>query len=165
MSKIISILILLFLLIPISSFSQDVPDSVAGRVIEVHDGDTFTVELCNGLHLSIRLIGVDAPELKQKSGTLVRDYISSLILNKTVMLSADKKKYDSYGRFLMYVFVDDIFLNKLLLQKGYAVAAPYKPNIKFEPLFSKEAAEAKKNKIGLWQTNEFDITPKEFRDK
>ncbi len=44
-------------------------DTLAGRVVGVHDGDTITVLEAGKTQHKIRLAGIDAPELKQAFGT------------------------------------------------------------------------------------------------
>jgi endonuclease YncB( thermonuclease family) len=48
------------------------------------DGDTFRLE--NGE--TVRLIGIDAPELSQPGGKESREYLTQLILNKGVTLES-----------------------------------------------------------------------------
>ncbi len=61
----------------------------AEQVCSVHDGDTFRT--CNGE--SIRVWGVDAPELKQPMGKDSRDYLSRLVSGREVDLNCVGKSY------------------------------------------------------------------------
>ena len=74
-------LILLLLFIPLVSFGQDV------KVIRIIDGDTFEIE--NGD--KVRMIGIDAPELKDEGGIESKNYLKLLIENKYVSLIKDEK--------------------------------------------------------------------------
>ena len=66
------------------------------KVIKVHDGDTISVIL-NGRKEKVRLIGIDAPEIKQKPwGTRAKKYLEKLLTasNRTVILEFDVEKRD-----------------------------------------------------------------------
>ena len=40
----------------------------SGRVVGVHDGDTLTVLTAGNVQIKVRLVEIDAPELKQPFG-------------------------------------------------------------------------------------------------
>lgn len=61
----------------------------AEKVCSVHDGDTFRT--CSGS--SIRVWGIDAPELKQPMGYQSRDYARNLLMGKEVDLDCTGKSY------------------------------------------------------------------------
>ena len=104
-----------------------------GKVIKVYDADTITIasklpyKESPIYRFSVRLNGIDAPEIKGKdvseeekvAAQLARDYVSNLTLNKYVRL--ENIKSEKYGRILADVFVDDIHLNELLIKERYAV--------------------------------------------
>ena len=90
-------------------------------VLEVIDGDTF--KLGNGE--IVRLICVDAPEKGKQGYEEAKEFLSFLILNKEVRLEKDVSDKDEYGRALRYVYVKDvyvreIFVNKEVVREGYA---------------------------------------------
>lgn len=91
--------------------SQEVP------IIRVIDGDTYEV-LLNGKKQPIRLMNVDAPELKQAFGSFVKDSLNHLLKNKTVEISA--LKLDIYGRLLVQINYQGKALDSLLVAKGWA---------------------------------------------
>jgi endonuclease YncB( thermonuclease family) len=77
--------------------------------------------------LSVRLNGIDTPEMKGKSvldeekeaAKQARDFVSNLVLNKFVRLeNIDSEKY---GRILADVYIGNIHLNEILLKERYAV--------------------------------------------
>jgi endonuclease YncB( thermonuclease family) len=104
-----------------------------GRVIKVYDGDTITIasklpyDSSLLYRLSVRLNGIDTPEMKGKDITddektaakLARDFVSNLILNKYVRL--ENIETEKYGRILADVYIGDVHLNQLLLKERYAV--------------------------------------------
>jgi len=104
-----------------------------GKVIKVYDADTITIASKLPYNespiyrLSVRLNGIDAPEIKGKdvseeekvAAQLARDYVSNLTLNKYVRL--ENIQTEKYGRILATVFIDNINLNELLIKERYAV--------------------------------------------
>jgi micrococcal nuclease len=104
-----------------------------GKVIKVYDGDTITIasklpyDSSPLYRLSVRLNGIDTPEIKGKDiseeekheAILVRDFLSKLILNKFVRL--ENIETEKYGRILADVYIDNIHLNELLIKERYAV--------------------------------------------
>jgi micrococcal nuclease len=118
--------------------SQDVP------IIRVIDGDTYEV-LLNGKKQPIRLMNVDAPELKQAFGAAVKDSVSHLLKNKTVEISA--LKLDLYGRLLVQINIQGKALDSLLVAKGWAWCyEKYNTNETLPPLQIMAIAKRK----GLW---------------
>jgi len=113
-----------------------------GHVIKVYDADTITIASKLPYNdspiyrLSVRLNGIDAPEIKGKDVTedekeaakLARDYVSNLVFNKFVRL--ENIQTEKYGRILADVFIDDIHINKQLLDNRYAVEYNGKTKIK-----------------------------------
>lgn len=102
-----------------------------GQVIKVYDGDTITIAsklpfADSPLYrLSVRLDGIDTPEIKSKSedektcAKETRDELSALILNKEIQLK--NIKTEKYGRILADVYLDEIHINEWLLEKRMAV--------------------------------------------
>ena len=104
-----------------------------GRVIKVYDGDTITIASKLPYNdsplyrLSVRLNGIDAPEIKGKGITedekeaakTARDFLSNLVLNKYVKL--ENVETEKYGRMLADVYIGNIWVNELLLKERYAV--------------------------------------------
>lgn len=104
-----------------------------GRVIKVYDADTITIASklpYDGspiYRLSVRLNGIDAPEIKGKgisdeekeAAKLARDFVSILVFNKFVRL--ENIQSEKYGRILADVFIGDIHLNELLINQRFAV--------------------------------------------
>jgi len=114
-----------------SSFTLPITDC---RVIKVYDGDTITIAsklpIKNSplYRFSVRLNGVDAPEIKgvniteeeKNAAHQCQEYLSNLILNKHITLK--NVKNEKYGRILADVYLNDIFINEHLLKERYVVA-------------------------------------------
>jgi endonuclease YncB( thermonuclease family) len=104
-----------------------------GKVIKVYDADTITIASklpykdSPIYRLSVRLNGIDAPEMKGKdisdeekeAAKLARDYVANLVLDKIVKLK--NIETEKYGRILADVYIDNINLNELLLNERYVV--------------------------------------------
>lgn len=131
------------------------------KVINVIDGDT--VRLSNGELL--RYIGIDTPEMRIKhGGTFVyspqpfakeaTQLNQELVGGKFVRVEFDVEKRDTYRRLLGYCFIDEMMVNKKLVEEGLAVLYTKPPNIAYadELIFAQK--QARKNKKGLWATYE-----------
>jgi micrococcal nuclease len=108
---------------------------------QVHDGDTFTLK--NGDR--VRLLGINAPELGNCGSTESATLLKSLVLNKTVKITDEKR--DTYGRRMGLVWVNSTLVNEEMLKAGWA-KPNYDPNSRSEDL--KNAYKyASDNKIGI----------------
>lgn len=116
------------------------------------DGDT--IELENGKKL--RYIGIDTPEIKEprKSvqcfGRQAWEKNKELVEGKLVRLEKDVSETDKYGRLLRYVYVGEVFINNYLVRQGYAQAAAFPPDVKYQSQFLEAQKEARINNRGLW---------------
>lgn len=129
------------------------------RVIKVIDGDTIQV-LINDKKETVRLIGIDTPETVDPRrevecfGKEASDKMKSLLNDKSVVLKNDPEvsERDKYGRLLRYVFLkDDVHVNKLMIQEGYAHEYTYESNpYKYQSEFILAEKKAEKEKRGLW---------------
>jgi micrococcal nuclease len=132
------------------------------KVISVTDGDTFKIDY-NGQEKKVRLIGVDTPESvspnKEKNnnyGKEASNYTKSRLEGKNILLEFDVQETDKYGRFLVYVYLEDgTMYNKELLEKGYAQVATYPPNVKYVEEFEEIQKKARENSIGFWSEKVF----------
>lgn len=129
----------------------------------VHDGDTFSTHL-GGLVDKVRLLGIDAPELKQpKWGKLAQEKLAGLVLRQTVRVEVDEvHPRDAYGRLVGYVYYHDVLVQREMLVSGLAVAKAYgKPPRMFDMLVTFEQA-AKARHSGVWSDPTF-VSPDTFR--
>jgi len=118
-----------------------VPPITVGKVIKVYDGDTITIasKLPNSeqpiYRFSVRLNGIDSAEIKGKTinekqmAIKSRDALHELIFGKIVHL--DKISTEKYGRILADVYLDELHVNKWMLDNKYAV--PYDGGTKQRP--------------------------------
>jgi endonuclease YncB( thermonuclease family) len=108
-----------------------VPPITSGKVIKVYDGDTITIasklpyDNSPVYRFSVRLLGIDSPEIKSKTSTekqlaiVAKDALSNLIMNKTIHLK--NISTEKYGRVLANVYLDDLHVNQWMLDNNHAV--------------------------------------------
>ena len=93
--------------------------SFSAKVIDVHDGDTITVEDSFRNQVKVRLAKIDAPELNQESGRESRKHLCDLIEDATVRIERTGK--DDYGRILAIVYDSDGYeVNLQMVKDGWA---------------------------------------------
>lgn len=126
-------------------------------VTRVIDGDT--IEIQDGR--KIRYIGIDTPETVdprkavQCFGLEATNKNKELVNGKKVRIEKDVSETDKYGRFLRYVWVEDMFVNDYLVRQGYAQSYSYPPDIKYQDQFVQAQKEARENSRGLWGTCDY----------
>ncbi|MGC1121931.1 MAG: thermonuclease family protein, partial [Candidatus Methanofastidiosia archaeon] len=106
----------LFVALAVVVVSTCIQQPEALYCIKVLDGDT--IELNNGE--TVRLIGIDAPELFEPGGDIARDYLSCLVLGKELVLETRGEDRDAYDRLLRYVYVDTVCINEEMVKHGYS---------------------------------------------
>jgi len=131
---------------------------VQGRVVSVHDGDTLTV-LIDNRQVRVRLVDIDAPELKQPFGTRSRQSLSSLCVGKVASL--DVRGHDRYNRTLARVTCGGADANAEQVRRGYAWTFTRYARAD-SPLFAIER-EARAAHRGLWQ-DPAPVAPWEWRN-
>ncbi len=146
------------------------------KVVRLYDGDSFVVEENPCLpdacaKFEVRMLGMDAPEGKQKPwGDRSRAKLKSLInKNQIVYLEYDLDKTDKYNRHLAYVFADEnkeTFLNLQMIKSGYAELYAFAKDLKYLRSFKEAEAHAKKQGLAIWdKENGLKLSPYKFRKK
>lgn len=108
----------------------------SATVISVYDGDTITVSVDMGFHItqtmSVRLARINSPEVRGGSSTEgleARDYLRSILLGKKVTLVTYKDGKEKYGRYLADVYLGEprVFncVNDMMVAKGFAQPKEY----------------------------------------
>ncbi|RLA13261.1 MAG: nuclease [Gammaproteobacteria bacterium] len=104
-----------------------------GQVVKVYDGDTITVDIDVGFHVSlkrekVRLYRINTPEVRgpeKGKGIISRDWLRKKILDKEVILATYKDKKGKYGRWLADVWIDGLCMNDELVSNGLAEYKDY----------------------------------------
>ena len=137
-------------------------DGANATVERVVDGDTIRAVLLTGgggRVESVRLIGVDTPETKdprrpvQCFGREAAAFTTRVLPPSTrVRLVRDVEARDRYGRLLAYVYRagDGLFVNRALVERGFALPLTIPPNVAHADTFVAAAAAAQAQQRGLW---------------
>lgn len=113
------------------------------RVTGCHDGDTCRAYAKNGDRISLRLSGIDAPEVGQDFCPEAITYIESLVKDREIEIECDGT---SYARRTCFLFVDGLNVNEEMVRAGFAWDFPRHSGGRYAPL----EAEARTNQRGLW---------------
>jgi endonuclease YncB( thermonuclease family) len=129
------------------------PPPETAEVVNVYDGDTFTLSTDD----RVRLRWVNAPEMRPAEPYAVesREAVSALVLGKQVKLVVGAVPRDAYGRVLAGVVVDGKDLSTELLERGLAhlfVIPPDDTDLSGMVAAQERARGAKR---GIWSTPTF----------
>lgn len=123
-------LLLFCFFIPSISIAQEYGSLKVSKIIYVYDGDTFRVDI-NSLHsiigknISIRIAGIDAPEIKGKckyekeQAIKARDFVRDKLSKSSEVILTDIQR-DKYFRIVANVFIDGQSLKNDLLSSNLA---------------------------------------------
>lgn len=140
-------------------------------VVEVVDGDTIRVRYRNGTAETVRLLGVDTPEVRaendpgefeglpdtdagrrclRRAGEAASDAARARLAGETVGLGIDPEsdRRGGYGRLLAYVYVDGEAFNYRLLVEGHARL--YESAFVERSRYAAAEARARATRRGLW---------------
>lgn len=128
-------------------------------VAKVIDGDTISVNLDGGKKFTVRMIGVDTPEVVDPRkpvecfGKEASEQTKKLLTGHEVRLELDSTQgtYDKYNRVLAYVYRDDeLLINKALIEQGYGHEYTYRVPYEFQKAFKAAQKDARDHERGLW---------------
>lgn len=149
-----------FLALLILSFLQPASsETLVGKVLSIHDGDTITVLLASqSKKEKVRLLGVDTPEVdfngKSQGAVseLARDYLKSILpLNSSIMIELPKSGLDSNGRYLGKIIYNGLDINLEMLKAGMGAVYfiyPYDKKTVIEYMSASEIAAS--NEVGIF---------------
>ena len=130
------------------------------RVVRPVDGDTIVVDI-DGQEDRVRFIGIDTPESVAQDrpvecfGPEAKERTAELLPSGTIVrLERDVEARDRYDRLLAYVIrdADDVFVNRLLVEEGFAESIAYPPNTTRQGELDAAEAHARAEERGLWKT-------------
>jgi len=134
---------ILIALMPASAVAR--PNTFAGLVVSVRDGDTLMVVRHDHVEKVI-LAGVDCPELGQAFGARAKQFTAGLASGKVVTVRV--REVDANGRRIGVVILPDgRSLNRELVAAGMAWRSA---DSKKDKELSKLETEARREKRGLW---------------
>lgn len=138
------------------------------RVVHVIDGDTIHIDIADhdGKPTRVRLIGVDAPELRTDAGRPAHfaveaaNYVKARVEGKPVTIRLDDRETrDRYGRLLAYVWIGpNDMLNLALVRDGQAYSYRIRSNL-FSTQFDMLENQARSARRGLWNDVEIEDMP------
>ena len=124
------------------------------------DGDTIDL-IIDGQEERVRLIGIDTPETVSRDtpvqcfGAEASAALEGLLpVGTVVRIERDDEPRDRFGRLLLYVYREDdgLFVNRWMVENGFASAVSYRPNTTFEAEFATLESGARDAQRGLWAT-------------
>lgn len=123
-------------------------------VVSVHDGDTLKLD--DGR--TIRLSGIDAPEIAQPFGIESRNILRKLTCKKQIRIETQGK--DRHGRIVGEVFVGNESINRSMVSHG--AAWWYRKYAPTETYLRSLQLSAQENRKGLWKSQNA-IAPWDWR--
>lgn len=130
---------------------------VYGEVIHVSDGDSFVLRTGDA-NLTVRIYGIDAPELRQPHGDVSKAWMNRVIGGRSVRVVEQEK--DQYGRLVGDVYVGEVNVGLESIREGMSWWYQY-----FAPgrtAYRDAEKEARESRVGLWR-GEAVKPPWEFR--
>jgi len=181
--KYLLLLILGFLLVLIGCQAQPSRVTVSARVERVLSGQVIEVTLLNqnsSGRKQVRLQGIDAPDRQQTPwGQASLEKLTALIEQnnpqKVVQLELQEipePQGDRFNRLVAPVWQNQVLLNLVLVQGGYALAQLPKETQELEDIVLNKyqvellqaQAQARVMGVGIWDTSQpLRLTPAEFR--
>ena len=138
------------------------PRSFRGTVVSVADGDTLDVTTPSGSVETVRIIGIDTPEVyggKECGGPAASGAMKRLASGQRVTVTSDptQDRRDHYGRLLAYIDRGSQDLGYTLVKRGLASAYPYDGPFQRYPKYARADEQAREAGRGSWAR--CDISP------
>lgn len=137
--------------------SSNVSDSFERAHVKwVYDGDTLLLSDKR----KIRLIGIDAPEVKhhrqaaQAFGAKAREALRALLkkYHYKIQLRFGKEQLDRYKRTLAHVYLaDGTNVSNWLLERGFARTLAIPPNVKLAECYKQTERVAQQKQLRVWR--------------
>lgn len=121
------------------------------QVLRVIDGVSIEVEI-DGTTYQVRYLGIALPDTQPGSSgwSVALRRNQELVEGKVVLLARDRSQSDVDGRLLRYVISEGVFVNRALVESGYAVAESILPDVSCATVFEQAEAQARIAHLGLW---------------
>lgn len=151
----------IFLLICLFSFYINIEaKSINVELDNCIDGDTAKFIYEDNI-IKARFLAIDTPEINSPNniepfGEEAAKYTCDRLMSaNNIVLEFDEKadERDKYGRYLVWVFVDDSLLQSELVSKGYAKVTYLYNEYKYNKEIKEIEDIAKNNKKGIWSIN------------
>jgi len=122
------------------------------------DGDTAWFNFNNEV-IKARFLAIDTPESTntiEAYGKEASEFTCNLLTNSNkieIEYDENSDQKDKYERHLVWVFVDDLLLQDLIIKEGLAEVDYIYDDYKYTNILESSQLIAKNNKIGIWQTD------------
>ncbi len=168
MKKFLCILSIIAFIYPVSIFAETIEEesqqnlNSSEEIVtleECVDASTAKFRTEDDQIIKAKFLAIDTPELNHPTkGTEpfaqeASEYTcATLTTAKEIKLEddANSKEEDSYGRKMVWVFVDGTLLQDLLVSKGYAKVAYLYGDYKYTTLIQQSETSAKDSQLGIW---------------
>ncbi len=140
-------------------------NGIKARVQRVVSGQTMEVLIADSSQLQkVRLIGIEAPDLKQKPwGLKAKNKLTEWLKNEEVILELGQPKEDKFGRKLAFIWHNGELINEKLIAEGYVLDTVEYAH-KYSQACQRAREYARLMEYGIWDHNEpLRQTPAEFR--
>ena len=118
----------------------------SGVVTRVVDGDTLWLKTTtNTKPFSVRLDGIDAPEICQQGGVQARDALARRVLGHAVAVTT--KARDDYGRTVGKIHINGEDISRWMVASGHAWVYSYQGR---KAIYADELAQAQVRGTGLF---------------
>lgn len=120
-------------------------------VISITDGDTLDVYLEDGSRDTVRLIGINAPEIGECWAVEADRTLEELVPpGSEIGMTRDQSNRDQFGRLLRYLWIDSTSVNEELVRVGAVISRRYPPDTAMAEVLEAAQAEAESAGAGLW---------------
>jgi micrococcal nuclease len=139
-----------------SSEIVSVPEDAESMVVvSIHDGDTLNLRDSTGATETVRIIGVDTPEVYPEYecfGDEATDELNRLApVGSTLRVTVDADPFDDYDRLLLYLWNEQgVFVNLALVEGGFAEAIRVAPNDAYYDELLAAENRAAHDGLGMW---------------
>jgi micrococcal nuclease len=148
------LLAIALVLLPVAAFAG----KFQAVVSHITDGDTVWVRPAGGgPPQSVRIEGIDAPEICQSFGPQAREALASRLLHQRVTLIT--RGEDDYRRTIAHIRVHREDVGRWMVSHGYAWSYRFRRN---PGPYAHEEGIARSNRLGLWREASPE-TPRDFR--
>jgi len=166
----ISLVTLFFLILLGGCQSNNAPQGVTLQVERIVNGQTLEVvapQQQAGSTIKVQLIGVSAPDLRQRPwGEVAKERLQEMIGEKPVLLESDLASQDKSNLQLAYVWQDGKLLNEQLLREGRALFRPRSLNRKYDRRLERAQEYARVMGLGIWNPDQaLRLPPEQFRQQ
>ncbi|MGC9019254.1 MAG: thermonuclease family protein [Candidatus Bipolaricaulaceae bacterium] len=156
--------LLFFLTIALGALALSQPPEGAfpARITRWVDGDTAQIRILGGApsfvgkYETVRLLGINAPEVGEPFADEATNYFRTLTMGKTVYVELSLvERRDVHDRLLAYLWVETqdgwVLVNEALLRRGLARLLVFYPELeKYYCRFLRALTLAQLDKLGIW---------------